>query len=146
MTPKQDGSVIVAFMNCIRKQVDDELIIFDEALTASSYVSSFLPRTKDGTFFQTRGGSLGVGLPGAIGIQLASPAANILAFTGDGGCMYTIQALHTAIRYHLPVKLVICSNGRYQLLDNNIQAYWKEQAADAMLASDEPFVVELKTS
>lgn len=40
--------------------------------------------------------------------------------------MYTIQALHTASRYHIPVKVVICNNGRYNLLDNNLEVYRKE--------------------
>ena len=40
--------------------------------------------------------------------------------------MYTIQALHTASRYHIPVKVVICNNGRYSLLDNKMEVNRKE--------------------
>lgn len=125
--PLRDGSAAAAFMECIRQRTDEKLVIFDEALTASDYVTSFLPRTQDGTFFQTRGGSLGVGIPGAMGIHLAKPEAEILAFTGDGGSMYTIQALHTASRYNIPIKIVICNNGRYHLLDKNLEVYWRGQ-------------------
>lgn len=125
--PMQDGSIPAVFMEEIRRQTDEALIIFDEALTSSSYVSSLLPRSGEDTFYQTRGGSLGVGIPGAMGIQLARPDAEVLAFTGDGGSMYTIQALHTAARYRIPVKMVICNNGRYHLLDNNLEVYWRER-------------------
>lgn len=114
-------------MDTLRQLTDENLIVFDEALTASGYLSSFLPRTLEGTFFQTRGGSLGVGIPGGMGINLAYPDRQIIAFTGDGGSMYTIQELHTASRYHIPVKIVICNNGRYYLLDNNLDVYRKEQ-------------------
>lgn len=128
---QQDGSVAAAFLQCVRERTNEDLIIFDEALTSSGYVTSFLPRVKPGTFFQTRGGSLGVGIPGALGIQLASLDALVLAFTGDGGSMYTIQALHTAARYQIPVKMVICDNGRYHLLDQNLDVYRKQQTGSS---------------
>lgn len=122
-----DGSAAAAFMETAAELTDEQLIIFDEALTASGYVTSLLPRSQNGTYFQTRGGSLGVGIPGAIGIQLAKPDAEVIAFTGDGGSMYTIQALHTASRYDIPAKFVICNNKRYHLLDQNMEVYWKKQ-------------------
>lgn len=125
--PLRDGSVVAAFMECLKKFDKDKLTIFDEALTASAYVTSFLPRERDGSYFQTRGGSLGVGIPGAIGISLAALEETVLAFTGDGGSMYTIQALYTAARYNLPIKVVICNNGGYHLLKDNIEKYWEEQ-------------------
>lgn len=123
----QDSSTAAAFVETIAELSDDNLIIFDEALTASGYLTTYLPRTQNGTYFQTRGGSLGVGIPGAMGIQLAKPKNSVLAFTGDGGSMYTIQALHTARRYHIPAKFVICNNKRYHLLDQNMEVYWKDQ-------------------
>lgn len=119
--------IAAAFMAALHKRIGDEVIIFDEALTASRYVHSFFPRSADGTLFQTRGGSLGVGIPGALGIRLAAPDKMVVAFTGDGGCMYTIQALHTARRYNIAAKFVICNNGCYGLLEDNIEEYWRER-------------------
>jgi benzoylformate decarboxylase len=49
----------------------------------------------------------------------------VVGFTGDGGSMYTPQALWTAARYDIAAKFVICNNGRYKLLDNNIAEYWR---------------------
>jgi thiamine pyrophosphate-dependent acetolactate synthase large subunit-like protein len=115
------------FMAELAERADTEAIIFDEALTTSPALARYLPRSTPGSFFQTRGGSLGVGLPGALGIQLARPDAQVLAFTGDGGSMYTIQALWTAAKYNIPVKCVVCANGGYQLLKLNIQQYWRER-------------------
>ncbi len=125
--PRQEETAIATFMETLRRLTDEHLIVFDEALTTSGYLAEFLPRTLEGTFFQTRGGSLGVGIPGGMGILLADPAKQVIVFTGDGGSMYTIQALHTASRYHIPVKIVICNNGRYHLLDQNLEVYRKEQ-------------------
>jgi benzoylformate decarboxylase len=51
----------------------------------------------------------------------------VFGFSGDGGSMYTIQALWTAARHNLGVKFVICNNGSYHLLQLNIDQYWKER-------------------
>ena len=131
----QEQTTAAAFMETLRRLTDENLIIFDEALTASGYVTSYLPRSLEGTFFQTRGGSLGVGIPGGMGILLARPKSQAVVFTGDGGSMYTIQALYTANRYHIPVKVVICNNRRYHLLDRNLEVYRKEQG---ILVHEEP--------
>jgi benzoylformate decarboxylase len=105
----------------------DDLVVFDEALTASPGLRRHLPPRVPGNYFATRGGSLGIGIPGAIGAKLARPDVPVVGFTGDGGSMYTIQALWTAARYGVAAKFVICNNGRYRLLDNNIAQYWQER-------------------
>ena len=102
-------------------------MIFDEALTSSPGLTRYLPPRKPGTYFQTRGGSLGVGIPGAIGLKLANPDKEVWAFTGDGGSMYTPQALWTAAHHRVNAKFVVCNNHSYQLLKLNLQAYWNER-------------------
>jgi benzoylformate decarboxylase len=107
------------------------MVLFDEALTASPTVTRYLPPRTPGSYFQTRGGSLGVGIPGAIGAKLARPDAEVIGFTGDGGSMYTIQALWTAARHNVAARFVICNNGRYKILDDNIDQYWRERGIPA---------------
>jgi benzoylformate decarboxylase len=119
--------LIEQFAAELATQAGPGLVMFDEALTASGGVLRHLPPRVPGSYFATRGGSLGVGIPGAIGIKLARPDAQVVGFTGDGGSMYTIQALWTAVRHEVAAKFVICNNGRYQLLDNNIEQYWAER-------------------
>jgi benzoylformate decarboxylase len=104
-----------------------DAIIFDEALTNSPPVARYLPPTKPRGYFLTRGGSLGVGLPGAIGAKLANPTKTVVGIGGDGGSMYTIQALWTAARHNVGAKFIICNNGSYRLLQLNLLAYWKER-------------------
>ena len=101
--------------------------MFDEGLTSSPDLTRWLPPTKIGHFFQTRGGSLGVGLASSIGVQAALRDKTVLAVSGDGGAMYTIQALWSAARHDLPVKYVVCNNRSYRLLQANISQYWGEQ-------------------
>jgi benzoylformate decarboxylase len=114
------------FMERLAERLPDDAIVFDEALTFSPEVTQYLPPRRPGSFFQTRGGSLGVGIPGAIGAKLAHPDRTVVGFTGDGGSMYTIQALWTAAHHRVGAKVVILDNGAYQLLKLNIQQYWND--------------------
>lgn len=125
-------ATIAEWATVLRKELNqrgklESTVIFDEALTESSVLTrSFVP-CSPGSYFQTRGGSLGVGIPGAIGIKMCFPEKNVVGFTGDGGSMYTIQALWTAVRYRVDAKFVVISNGGYKLLKRNIQSYWEER-------------------
>jgi thiamine pyrophosphate-dependent acetolactate synthase large subunit-like protein len=114
------------FMQELAPQLPDDAIIFDEALTSSPAVVRYFPPRQADHYFVTRGGSLGVGIPGAIGAWLANPGKTVIGFTGDGGSMYTIQALWTAARHNINAKFVICNNASYRLLQLNINEYWKE--------------------
>lgn len=124
--PAPAGTLMDDFARELAAQAPDGLIVFDEALTAGGPLATHLPATAPGRFFQTRGGSLGVGIPGAMGAKLARPEATVVGFTGDGGSMYTFQALWTAARYGIDAKFVICNNRRYRLLDANLEQYWGE--------------------
>jgi thiamine pyrophosphate-dependent acetolactate synthase large subunit-like protein len=114
----------------LARQVPEDVIVFDEALTSSPDLTRHLTPTLPGHYFQTRGGSLGVGFPGAIGVQFANPGKTVIGFSGDGGSMYTIQALWTAARHKLPTKFVVANNGAYKLLHLNVDQFWTEQGIE----------------
>ncbi|HEY6115897.1 MAG TPA: thiamine pyrophosphate-binding protein [Candidatus Dormibacteraeota bacterium] len=115
------------FMSELASRLGGKALIFDEALTSSPDLTRYIPPDEPGNYFQTRGGSLGVGIPGALGAKLAHPEKTVIGFTGDGGSMYTIQALWTAAHHGIGAKFVICNNGSYKLLKLNIQQYWRER-------------------
>lgn len=128
---QQWGSVPLSaaqFMEQLGAQLPPDAIVFDEALTSSPELCRYVPPTVAGQYFQTRGGSLGVGIPGAIGLKLAHPDKTVIGLTGDGGSMYTIQALWTAAHYGIDAKFVVCNNKSYRLLKLNIQQYWQAHA------------------
>lgn len=115
------------FAEVLSRKISPDAVVFDEALTNSPAITRYIPLRKPGQYFVTRGGSLGVGIPGAMGVKLANPGKTVIGFTGDGGSMYTIQALWTAVRHNIGAKYVICNNSSYRLLQLNIGAYWKER-------------------
>jgi thiamine pyrophosphate-dependent acetolactate synthase large subunit-like protein len=103
-----------------------DAIVFDEALTNSPELTRWLTPSTPGQFFQTPGGTLGVGIPGAVGAKLAHPDRTVVGFTGDGGSMYTYQALWTAAHHRIGAKFVVCNNSSYRLLKQNLVRYWQD--------------------
>jgi acetolactate synthase-1/2/3 large subunit len=76
------------------------------------WVAQFYPFTKTRQLITSGGlGTMGFGLPAAIGAQLASPNELVVAVVGDGGFQMTNQELATAVQYELPVKIVVMNNG-----------------------------------
>ena len=63
------------------------------------------------------GGSIGQGLPVALGAALACPDRKVVALEADGSGMYTPQTLWTIARENLDVVTVILANRRYRILD-----------------------------
>jgi len=115
------------FAEVLAQKLAKDAIIFDEALTSSPAITRYIPPAVPGQYFVTRGGSLGVGFPGAIGVKLANMDKTVIGFSGDGGSMYTIQTLWSAVRHKAGAKFVVCNNGSYKLLQLNIDVYWKER-------------------
>ena len=71
--------------------------------------------SKAGQFIRARkGGSIGWGLPGSMGVSLGAPDKNVIAVCGDGSTAWSMQSLWTAARYNLPVTFVITNNGVYR--------------------------------
>jgi benzoylformate decarboxylase len=111
----------------LAKRVPADVVIYDEALTNSPALTRHLPPTRSGHFFQIRGGSLGSGLAGGVGLKAAFPDKTVIVVAGDGASMYTIQALWSAARHNLATKFIVCNNGSYRLLQVNISQYWRER-------------------
>jgi thiamine pyrophosphate-dependent acetolactate synthase large subunit-like protein len=114
-----------AFAEILAKHLPADAMVFDESLTHFPELTRWIPPTAPNSFFQTPGGTLGVGLPGAIGVKLAHPDRTVLGFTGDGGAMYTYQALWTAAHHGIGAKLIVCNNRSYRLLKQNLLDYWR---------------------
>ncbi|MGU9956366.1 MAG: thiamine pyrophosphate-dependent enzyme, partial [Arenicellales bacterium WSBS_2016_MAG_OTU3] len=67
-------------------------------------------------------GTLGFALPAAIGGKLAAPNRPAVALTGDGGFMFTVQELATAVELELPLAIVLWDNNAYGQIRDDMQA------------------------
>jgi benzoylformate decarboxylase len=99
----------------IRDAMTPDTVIVDECWSSSGMLRQVLDLTKHKTFFRSRkGGSIGWGLPGALGVKLGLPDKQVVAVVGDGSAAWSIQSLWTAARYRIPVTFVITNNATYR--------------------------------
>ncbi len=98
-------------------------IVVDESITGSLDLARTVQFERPGDYFGARGGGIGQALPGALGVKLACPGRPVLALSGDGSAMYSIQALWTAAHHDLAVAFVIMNNGEYRILKHNMDTY-----------------------
>ncbi|MBH79604.1 MAG: hypothetical protein CMQ49_03720 [Gammaproteobacteria bacterium] len=110
-------------IDALSRALPPETIVVDESITASLDVGSKFDYTAPGDFYAAAGGGIGQGIAGAIGVQVAQPERPVLAISGDGSAMYSIQALWSAAHHQLPIVFVILSNREYRILKHNIDAY-----------------------
>ncbi len=89
-----------------------EAIITTDVGQHQMWVAQFYPFTRTRQLITSGGlGTMGFGLPAAVGAQLAFPNKTVVAVVGDGGFQMTNQELATAVQYGLPVKILIMNNG-----------------------------------
>lgn len=101
-------------------------VVVDEAVTMSTQVLSQLDFDEPASYFSRSGLYLGWGLPAATGIKLAFPDREVIAFVGDGSFMFSLQALWTASRYKIPVKVVVLNNHGYQAIRSELMQAVKD--------------------
>ncbi|MDK2888424.1 acetolactate synthase, large subunit [Desulfofundulus australicus DSM 11792] len=76
------------------------------------WAAHYYTYTRPRTFISSGGlGTMGFGLPAAIGVQVACPGETVFDIAGDGSIQMNIQELATAVNYDLPVKVAILDNG-----------------------------------
>ncbi|GAA0813240.1 acetolactate synthase 2 catalytic subunit [Colwellia asteriadis] len=97
--------------------------------------------------FLTSGGmgTMGFGLPAAIGAQISRPHDTVIAVSGDGSIMMNVQELATIKRYQIPVKIVLIDNAKLGMVRQ-----WQDLFFDGRLSetdlSDNPDFIMLSTA
>ncbi|UYO43495.1 hypothetical protein KQX63_19220 [Rhodopseudomonas palustris] len=104
----------MSYLMILREVLPDDAIVTDE-LSQVGFASwygfpIYQPRT-----FLTSGyqGTLGSGFPTALGAKVACPDKPVVAITGDGGFMFGVQELATAVQYNIGVVTLVFDNSAY---------------------------------
>jgi len=110
----------------LRRGLPDNVVIVDESITASLDMARTFDYRGFGNYFGGRGGGIGQGLSGALGVKVAMPDRPVVAVSGDGSAMYSIQALWTAAHHGLAIVFVVLSNREYRILKHNVDV-WRQK-------------------
>ena len=104
----------MAYLDVLRAVLPHDAIVTDE-LSQVGFASwygfpVYQPRTFITSGYQ---GTLGSGFPTALGAKVAHPDRPVVAITGDGGFMFAVQELATAVQYKIGVVTLVFDNGAY---------------------------------
>ncbi|HVL09214.1 MAG TPA: acetolactate synthase large subunit [Burkholderiaceae bacterium] len=121
--------------------IPENAIVVDEAITTGRAFDSATCEAAPHEWLTNMGGSIGYGLPVAVGAAIAAPDRRVIALEGDGSAMYTLQALWTMARESLDVTVIIFANRKYQILRgefHQVGAGAPGKRASDMLGIDRP--------
>lgn len=131
------GSIAAA----IAATLPEHTIVVDEAITTGRQIYPVTAAAPRHDWLNNMGGSIGYGLPVALGAAVACPERPVLAMVGDGSAFYTEQALWSMAREQANVTVVIFANRSYAILRNEWQKIGAGEAgprARDMLTLDRP--------
>jgi acetolactate synthase-1/2/3 large subunit len=121
------------YLRIIREELPDEGIFVDE-LTQVGFASRMLwdcyqPRTYLCTGHM---GTLGWGFPTALGAKVAKPAVPVVSVTGDGGFMFNVQELATAVQHKIGVIVLLFNNNVF----GNVRSMQEKLYGNRVIATD----------
>jgi acetolactate synthase-1/2/3 large subunit len=97
--------------------IPENAVIVDEAATSGMPLFPQTGNARAHDWLNLTGGSIGWGLPAAVGAAIACPDRQVICVEGDGSAMYTIQSLWTMARENLDVTVIIYNNRKYSILE-----------------------------
>lgn len=123
----------MAYLNILREVLPANAIVTDE-LSQVGFASwygfpVYQPRTFITSGYQ---GTLGSGFPTALGAKVANPDKPVVAITGDGGFMFGVQELSTAVQFNIGVVTLVFNNNAY----GNVRRDQRERFDGRVVASD----------
>jgi len=80
-------------------------------------------------------GTMGVGLPYAMGVQMAYPDATVVCITGEGSIQMNIQELSTCKEHKLPIKVILLNNGVLGMVRQWQEFFYEERYSESYVTS-----------
>ncbi len=123
----------LAYLKIIREELGEDGIFVDE-LTQVGFASriamdTYKPRTFISTGYM---GTLGWGFPTALGVKVAKPDTPVVAIAGDGGFMFGVQDLATAVQHRIGLVTIVFNNSQY----GNVQQMQRNNYDGRVIATD----------
>jgi acetolactate synthase-1/2/3 large subunit len=122
-----------SYLKVIREELGEDGIFVDE-LTQVGFVSRLVypvyqPRTYISTGYM---GTLGYGFPTGLGVKVAKPDVPVISVAGDGGFMFGVQELATAVQHRIGLITIVFNNNQY----GNVQQMQKNLYDNRVIATD----------
>ncbi|EFF2574340.1 acetolactate synthase 2 catalytic subunit, partial [Escherichia coli] len=106
------------------------------------WAAQHIAHTRPENFITSSGlGTMGFGLPAAVGAQVARPNDTVVCISGDGSFMMNVQELGTVKRKQLPLKIVLLDNQRLGMVRQWQQLFFQERYSETTLTDNPDFLM-----
>ena len=110
------------FLGCLMSSSD---VVVGDSCQPTYHASWSIEPDEPRSYFHsvTGFGTLGYALPASIGAKIANPKRRVVSLIGDGGLLYTLSEMHTALRYRLALPIVVWNNDGYDEIEKATRAH-----------------------
>jgi acetolactate synthase I/II/III large subunit len=120
-----DGEIKPQYMIEAMAEVAPDAIITSDVGQHQMWAAQRFPFMRPRQWLNSGGlGTMGFGLPSAIGAKVACPDQDVICLAGDGSLVMTCQELATAVAHQIPVKVFLMNNGVYGMVRQWQELFW----------------------
>ncbi len=128
-------------IHCAASFLDDDAVIATDVGQHQMRTAQAYPFRRPGRWLTSAGlGTMGFGLPAAIGAALECPESTVACFTGDGSLLMNIQELATAAEENVNVKIILCNNNALGLVQQQQALFFDGRVFASRYASNPDFI------
>ncbi len=125
----------------VSKLVDDDTIVVTDVGQHQMWAAQFFNSRKPRQFLTSGGlGTMGYGLPAALGAKLGQPSKKVVLFTGDGSIMMNCQEMSTAADNNIDVKVVLLHNKVLGMVTQWQRMFYGQRYSQTLLGGKTDFV------
>lgn len=125
----------------VSKLTDDDAVIVTDVGQHQMWTAQFYQFLKSRSFITSGGlGTMGYGLPAALGAKLAKPEKTVVLFSGDGSIMMNCQELSTAADYGIDVKVIVMNNHVLGMVSQWQRMFYGERYSQSKLNGKTDYV------
>ena len=142
--PKTEDDELILPQYVIQKLAEltnNDAIITSDVGQHQMFAAQYYPFQRPRQWLNSGGlGTMGVGLPYAMGAYLADPSKDVCCITGEGSVQMNIQELSTCFQYKLPVKIICLNNGYLGMVRQWQELYYSNRESETYFDSLPDFV------
>ncbi len=141
---KEKPLVSQEVIQMLQRETGGDCVVTTEVGQHQMFAARLFPTNKPRTWLTSGGlGTMGFGLPAAIGAAFARPGEQVVCVAGDGSVQMNIQELATIYKHQLPIIIAICNNGMLGMVRQWQEMFHAQRYSEVFLADSNPDFAKL---